>query len=370
MVGMDHSPVRAEGGKGEKGGCAMFEAMIMLCAGLAGSPCRETLLPGYETPTAAACAEAIDREPPDIARFSPLQAASPPYCAEQGQPLLLREIASGVFVHEAPIALPAPANGGDTANLGVVIGEAHVAVIDTGGARGVGEALWRAIRQLTDKPVTHVILTHVHPDHVFGTGPFEETGAEIIGHPALPRALADRAANYRESLDRLLGPDTALGTRAPSITATVPPEGLMLDLGGRVLELRSWPAAHTASDLSVYDATSGTLFAGDLVFDRHVPALDGSLRGWQAALDELAALPVTRLLPGHGGPVLDWPGGAAPLMRYLDRLAKDTAEALAAGERLGEATGHIAQDEATHWQLFDEYNARNATAAFTELEWE
>ena len=78
--------------------------------------------------------------------------------------------------------------------------------------------------------------------------------------------------------------------------------------------------AHTDSDLSVLDEQTRTLFAGDLVFLSHTPVLDGSLRGWLRVIDELAALPAQRVVPGHG-PVSEWPAALADQRRYLETLA-------------------------------------------------
>lgn len=341
----------------------MFEAVVTICLALSADICREQLVPGYETADVAACEAALRSRPPDVS------AGATVTCRPLGPALAVEEVAPGVFVHMGQIAEPDPDNLGDVSNLGFVIGATHVAVIDTGTARWMGEALWRAIRQQTDLPVSHVILTHVHPDHVLGAAAFQGSGAQIVGHAALPRALADRQANYLESLDRLIGPQAMLGTQSVSMDVEVS-QTLDIDLGGRTLRLDAWPLAHTGTDVTVLDNATQTLFTGDLVFDRHTPALDGSLAGWRDVLGQMKDMEIQRIVPGHGGPVLDWPGGAAPLSRYLEVLEADTRAAIDAGQRLGDAVETIALSEAPFWELFEAYNPRNATVAFTELEWE
>jgi len=347
----------------------VFEAVVSLCLTLSDGPCRDQLLPGHEAETRAACTASLAASAPSLAGFEGLGILGEPTCKPVGMALEVTEVAPGVFVHMGLIEEPNPTNRGDVANLGFVIGETSVAVVDTGTARWMGEALWRAVRQRTDRPVSHVVLTHMHPDHALGTAPFAAAGAQIIGHANLPRALSDRQANYLESLNRLIGPAQFLGTQTVPIDVLVQ-DRLDIDLGGRVLKLRAWPLAHTAADLTVLDTTTQTLFAGDLIFHRHTPALDGSLMGWQGVLTELQKMELTKLIPGHGGPALDWPDGLEAMTRYLRVLETDTRAAIEAGARLGDAVEIIAQGEAAHWNLFEAYNPRNATGAFTELEWD
>lgn len=348
----------------------MFEAVLTLCLALSGDPCRDdVLLPGYEATTEAQCREALAQRPPDLSTLAPMGTLSEPRCVPQGAALTVEEVAPGVFVHVGRIEEPSPDNRGDVTNLGFVIGDNGVAVIDSGTARWMGEALWRAIRARTDLPVSHVILTHMHPDHVFGASALTFAGAQVVGHEGLARALADRRETYLANLSRLVTPQVFAGTEIARVDRGVS-ETAQIDLGGRVLALRAWPPAHTGTDLTVLDSRTGTLFAGDLVFDDHAPALDGSLRGWQQVLADLEALGASYIVPGHGGPVLPGAGGTADMRRYLDVLARDARTAIDAGERLGEAVTHIAAEEADKWRLFDAYNPRNATVAFTELEWE
>ncbi|MGY9047388.1 MAG: quinoprotein relay system zinc metallohydrolase 2 [Rhodobacterales bacterium] len=346
----------------------MFEAVVTLCV-MGGDPCREALLAGYEAAEVAGCAAGLVAAPPDLGPFAGYVLRKSPHCAPAADMLAFTEVAPGVFLHRGLIEEPAVGNGGDVANIGFVIGEISVAVIDSGSARWVGEAVWRAIRAQTDLPVSHVILTHMHPDHVLGAEVFAQTGTKVVGHAGLNRALADRRAKYLDSLTDLIGPAQVIGTETVRVDIPVGGEG-EIDLRGRRIALRAWPLAHTGTDLTALDLQSGLLFTGDLVFDEHTPALDGSVIGWQTVLAEMSDLRVTQVMPGHGGPLLDWPAGAAPMLRYLSVLAADTRAAIAAGRRLGDAVRTIAQSEAAHWKLFDAFNARNATVAFTELEWE
>ena len=143
-----------------------------------------------------------------------------------------------------------------------------------------------------------------------------------------------------------------------------------MDLGGRVLEVQTYQIAHTDNDLTVYDRETSTLFAGDLVFAEHTPALDGSILGWQTVLDTLSDMKVAQVVPGHGPVLRNWPAGAQPIRGYLSALTAETRAAIAAGEPMSSAIDHLGESQRGHWLLFDEFNKRNATAAYKELEWE
>lgn len=284
------------------------------------------------------------------------------------RPLDVAEVAAGLFVSQGAQAEATPANLGAIANTGFILGRERVAVIDSGGCRIWGERLREAIRRHTNLPIAYLIQSHMHPDHVFGAAAFLPEKPEIIGHRNLPAALARREAYYSRRLRQALG-DLAAGSVIVAPTRLVDAVA-EIDLGGRVLELEAHPSAHTDNDLSIFDRATSTLWAGDLLFMERVPALDGSLLGWLAAMEELRRVPAARVVPGHGPRAAAWPDALADQQRYLGLLRDDIRTVLRRGGTMEEAMETAARSESGRWTLFDDYNPRNVAAAFHELEWE
>jgi len=293
-----------------------------------------------------------------------------PACLGAGQSYRFDALAPGVYVHTGVHEEPNAHNHGDIANKGVVIGQTCVAVIDTGGSRTDGEALLKAIRGVTAVPICYVINTHMHPDHLFGNAAFAalEPRPTFIADQRLPTALAQRASIYLTRLGELLG-EFAQGTE-PVPPDTVVTDRMELDLGGRTLQLQSWPTAHTNNDLTVFDANSGVLWLGDLLFRQRIPSLDGSLKGWLAVSAQLRAIPATIGIPGHGPAGSDWRDGLQAQDAYLNSVAKRVRAALADGQSLSETVAAVKPADAGGWLLAPAYHLRNVTAAFAELEWE
>jgi quinoprotein relay system zinc metallohydrolase 2 len=242
----------------------------------------------------------------------------------------VEEIADGVFVHLGRHAIPAPANLNDTSNIGFIIGDEAVAVVDAGGSAAVARALLFHIRERTDLPIKYLILTHMHPDHVLGAPVFREAGATVIGHRKLARALKARADTYTDNLRRLMGDVGFEGSAV--ILPDEEVDGMRkIDLGGRVLTLVAHPTAHTDNDLTVEDEETGIWFLGDLLFAGHTPALDGSVTGWTRLMDTLADRQAAGVVPGHGPALLDWPDGLDAMQGYLKSMTVEVR----ASRRLG-----------------------------------
>lgn len=289
--------------------------------------------------------------------------------AVAAEPLPVQQLAPGVFVHRGAQEETTTANEGAIANVGFIVGRRCVAVIDSGGSMENGQRLRLAIRQKTPVPICYVINTHVHPDHIFGNAAFLADAPEFIGHARLAAAMQARSAYYRKALLRQLGEEAAAASTLIAPGKTVASE-MEIDLGGRLLQLRAWPTAHTDTDVTVLDRQSGTLWLGDLLFEQRVPSLDGSLKGWLAAMETLRGLPANQVVPGHGAPSSDWPGAMRSQERYLQALLHDVRKAIKDKQTLTQAVERAAREERPRWLLFDEYHAHNVTSAYTELEWE
>lgn len=281
-------------------------------------------------------------------------------------------LAPGVFHLSGHVAPWGPQFAGRVANSGFVVGERCIAVIDAGGSPTAARSLLAAIRGISALPLCYVIATHVHPDHLMGNDALADAnapqpGPQVVGHHRLAASLSARVPYYLHAMQRdFAAADAAQGVAPPTIAVR---DRLELDLGGRTLMLRAWPTAHTDTDLTVLDVTSGTLWLGDLAFASHLPVLDGKLLGWRAVLRELRTVQATRAVPGHGAVMTDWPADLGPTEAYLARLEMDVRKALRDGLSLSQTVARLGDASPQGWQLTQEFHRRNITAAYAELEW-
>ena len=285
------------------------------------------------------------------------------------EPFNLEEVATGIYVHKGlHVEFEHPQHD-DIANIGFIIGDKCIAVIDTGGSVNIGKTLLENIRKKSNLPVCYVINTHIHFDHVLGNFAFAGENPEFVGHSNLAAAMESNRAFFLEQFSQDLGPEPSENSIiGPTMTVK---DTLELDLGNRVLLLTAYQTAHTDTDITVLDKNTGTLWMGDLLFKERIPALDGSLIGWLAVLEKFKNNnDIKFIIPGHGSPASNWKQSIEDESRYLKLLLDETRHAIAEGMFMEEVINTVGANEKKQWLLHEQHHRRNVSKSFTELEWE
>lgn len=249
-------------------------------------------------------------------------------------------VEGNVYALIGPLGQRSADNDGLNANLGFIVTQQGVILIDSGASQRGAEKIAAAIRAVTPQPVRWVINTGGQDHRWLGNEYFAAQGADII---ALKRTAATQTQFAAQQMDMLRG---FLGARLDGTRphpATTTPEGdeVTLELAGETLVLR-YTDAHFPGDSWVWLPKRGIVFTGDLVFvDRLLGVLPwSSVNKSHQAFQALEALQPRRIVPGHGG-VCD--------------LAKAKRETGDYGEFLVRVIGRAAQDMEPLSATLDKY---------------
>ncbi len=192
-----------------------------------------------------------------------------------------------------------PPEGGGP-NAGFILAGEQVIVIDSLISPGFGQQLSGYIRQVTDKSFAYLINTHSHGDHVFGNQVFSPP-AIIVAHEKVRETLLSQGeAMVKSFAERLsdIAPDIKdTKVMAPHITYR---RHMSLHLDGRTVELIHPGVAHTDGDTIVYLPDDRLLYAGDILFNHIFPPIFGSSAGWITAIEQIEAMDIETIVPGHG----------------------------------------------------------------------
>jgi glyoxylase-like metal-dependent hydrolase (beta-lactamase superfamily II) len=261
-----------------------------------------------------------------------------------------KELAKGVWVGVRPVSYRTPV----LCNTVVVIGKKGVLVFDAAGFAIQGERLVEKVAELTDKPITQIVVSHWHGDHSNGLHKVLEKypDAQVISHSFTAKAVASPLAAipprdleaesaYRERVKKTL----ATGIRSngdpltPSLrksledsleyydavneqvdrmkinVATVFADSLMkIDLGGKKVELRHIAPGNTRGDLFLWLPKEKILATGDIVVSPTPYGFFSYPQSWSGVLRDLKKFPARYIVPGHGDVMTD--------TSYLDLLAE------------------------------------------------
>jgi glyoxylase-like metal-dependent hydrolase (beta-lactamase superfamily II) len=225
---------------------------------------------------------------------------------------------SGLENPNAPVAAPEPATveqlanggyalvtGGDP-NTGFIVGDHGVVVVDARATPTLARETLEVIRGVTDKPILYLVLTHYHAVRVLGASGL---GAQhIIAHRGTRYLINERGQQDFESEARrfprlFLDIKSIPGLTHPDICFD---STVILDLGGREVQLHWLGRGHTEGDTAVWLPADHVLFAGDLVEASAAPYCgDAYIQDWISTLQAVRALGTKTLVPGRGAVVRD-----------------------------------------------------------------
>jgi glyoxylase-like metal-dependent hydrolase (beta-lactamase superfamily II) len=283
--------------------------------------------------------------------------------------VVAQQVSPSAWFVQGDTALGSPANRNFISNSGFVVTRAGVVVIDALGSPQLARELLAEIARVTPQPVTHVILTHYHADHIYGLQEFKRHGARIIAQRSALEYLNSETAAKRLQASRVdLAPWIDASTRiVPADEWLDGPRELVL--GGVKLQLLPVGPAHTPEDLVVNLPSEHVLFAGDVVFRGRVPFVgQADSRQWISALGKLLALEPRVMLPGHGA-MSTTPRKDLELTRdYLAYLREAMGAAARDMEPFDDAYAKADWSRFEHLPLFGAANRMNAYNTYLLME--
>jgi quinoprotein relay system zinc metallohydrolase 2 len=281
----------------------------------------------------------------------------------------VEEVVDGLFVHFGKQEDSNTINKGDIANIGFIIGSKSIAVIDTGGTPEIGKSLLKKIKEISKLPISHIIITHSHPDHFFGTQELMNNKTIIFGHEKLERALINNFEFYKKLQFNLIKQESIKHAKLIVPNQTVKVGSIeTIDIGNREIEIQAWKSGHTDNDLSIYDKKT-KFFWSENIFIHRIPSIRASIKGWKSNLEETLKMDIDTIIPGHG-PLKKKNEAIKPMINYFDRLIKEVRKFHKTGKTLRETQNRAAPKNKERWLLFDSYHSSNITKTYTELEWE
>ena len=223
------------------------------------------------------------------------------HAAEAEPPMRLEQVSPNSYYVQGESALGSSANQNFISNAGFVITPTSVVVIDALGSPRLAERLTAEIKKLTPLPISDVILTHYHADHIYGLSYFKAMGAHITAHVSAKEYIQSETAQLRLEASRI---DLApwVDDKTQLVAADTWIDGpTALKIGGWMFELDHVGPSHTPEDLTVFVPHEKLLFAGDLFFNGRLPFVGkANSSQWILSLDQMLQHDATAVVPGHG----------------------------------------------------------------------
>ena len=262
-------------------------------------------------------------------------------------------------------------------NTGIIVGDDAVLVADTQATPAMAADVIRRIREVTDKPIKYVVLTHYHAVRVLGASAYmAEGGQQIFASQDTYELIKERGeqdkASEIERFPRLFQnvESVPAGMTWPTITFS---GKLTLWLGKLEVQLLQLGRGHTKGDTVVWLPQERTLLSGDLVeFDATPYAGDAYFQDWPGTLDNIAKLKPLALVPGRG-PALIGEDQVAKGLEMTRTFVSELFASVKAGAGAGKDLKAVYRDtfdklkpKYGDWVIFDHCMPFDVTRAYDE----
>lgn len=262
-------------------------------------------------------------------------------------------------------------------NTGIIIGDDAVMVIDTQATPVMAADVIRRIREVTDKPIKYVVLSHYHAVRVLGASAYQAEGCEqIIASQDTYDLIVERGEQDKASeigrFPRLFNAVESVpaGMTWPTMTFT---GKMTVWLGKLEVQLLQLGRGHTKGDTVAWLPQQKIMFSGDLVEFGATPyAGDAYFKDWPQTLDAIAAMKPEKLVPGRGA-ALQTPEQVKQGLTETRAFVSDLYESVKAGTKEGKDLNSVYRDTMNRlrpsygqWVIFDHCMPFDVTRAYDE----
>ena len=277
-------------------------------------------------------------------------------------------VSEHLYAWIGPHGGPNPQNKGFRMNMGFVVGKDAVAVIETGYHEPMAREMLQYIAKITPAPVKYVINSNSQPDRFLGNEHFRRQGATVMTSAAEAKRMAEVGILFAQASEN------ALGLKPGGIVVPKAPDRILdgeaeLDLGGVVIKLKQFGAAHTPGPLVVHIPKDNAVYGGDILYSGRLPAIidGGNVKSWIEVFDKLRGFGDAIFVPGHGKPA-KLSAFEFSTREYLAFLRTEMVKAVEKGQDMQDAMEKIDQSRFSKLENYEDLAGRNASFAYLEAE--
>jgi glyoxylase-like metal-dependent hydrolase (beta-lactamase superfamily II) len=260
-------------------------------------------------------------------------------------------------------------------NSGIIIGDDGVIVVDAQATPMMAKLVIERVRQVTDKPIKYVVLSHYHAVRVLGATAYAAN--EILASEACRAMIAERgqedwASEYGRFPRLFRAAESIPGLTWPSMTFR---QKMTLYLGKRRVELCQIGRAHTAGDIVAFVPDANVVFSGDIVeYKSACYCGDAHFTDWPATLERLAQFKADALVPGRGEALVG-ADRVAEAVALTHAFLRDTYEPVKRGVARGASLKECFEDASAamrpkyaSWPIFEHCQPFNVARAYDEAQ--